>query len=486
MTADRPPATRPDAALARAAAWTAAGRYSSLLIQFGVTVALARLVTPSQFGLLAMAQVVTAFVNLIAEGGLNAAVVNEPVLGPRETSTVFWMAVGTAILLALTTSALAPALEAFFSTDGLQEVVIALSISFLFIGAATVATGAARRALRFQHIAAADLLGAVLSGIVAIVLAFRGAGVWALVAQVLLLHGVRAVVILSAGEVRPRFEFDRACARRVFRFSRWVTGFTIVNWAARNADNLLIGRALGATPLGYYAQAYRLLILPLYMLSQVIAPGIQPIFRRLDDPDEGRRIYSRMIEMIAAVSFPLGIFCTLLAPQIVRVLLGKGWEPAAVVFQILAPLIVLQPIAALGSEVLLANGHASRLFRFGALNAAIVVAGIAAGLKWGIAGVAAGYAISYALVAFPVAMYVSLSTLQMRVRAFAQVLARPALIAFCLGIAVLAVQRLGSALSAPLMLLVAGAAAGAVVFGFGFFFYRDLLRRAVSLARSTP
>jgi len=435
-------ANAPGTQLAKATAWLAAGRYTNLLLQFGVTVVLARLLEPGDFGLLAMVVTVTGFLNVIAEGGLNAAVVQEKEAGQREISTIFWMAAGVSLLLVAATSMAAPALERFFRVAGLSSVLIAMSTSFVFIGIAAVSTGKARRSLHFRAMAIAEVCAGAVAGAVALILAMRGAGVWALVGQIVAYHALRAALLLALDGWFPSFVFDRATARRASHVSRWITGALLVGYWGGNVDRLLIGRIWGAAPLGFYTQAQRLAQLPTQLIAQIVTPAVQPVLRQVDDPAARARLFARVFEAIALICLPCGVAAFLLARELVLTVWGSAWEPSVPLFRILAPLIVAQPLASMTTPVLLARDRARTMFLLAVLNTIVFIAAVIAGARWGAAGVAAGFTIAYCLMAFPLSVRAALAAVDAPASTLLAASWRPAVAATVTAVALYAMRML--------------------------------------------
>lgn len=422
--------------------WTGVGRYLHYAAQIAVTAVLARLLDPSDFGILSMVVVYTGFVTVLAEAGLGWAVVQKRDLDDAALSTVFWFAVLVSAALVGFSLAVAPLIERFYEFDGLAVVVRVLSINLLLVGLCSVPEGRLRKQLKFKPLAAIDILSALLSGAAAILLALRGIGYWALVGQQIGYLALRFGLLLLFGRWAPRLRLRWRVVRKVVGFSGYMAGFSAINYWARNADNLMVGKFLGAVQLGFYNQAYKLMMVPLQLISGVVNPALFPVFSAVqDDKPQMAAAYLKLLRLIALLSFSVGVYFYLTAEEIIVALWGDKWQAAIPVFEVLALLSAIQPLASTTGGVFAATGQARRLFWLGVVNSAIMISGMVAGLPYGIVGVAAGYALAYTALSFPLTMWLALRTIDARPIGFLAALGVPGLAAAVL-FGVLFVARL--------------------------------------------
>jgi PST family polysaccharide transporter len=177
-------------------------------------------------------------------------------------------------------------------------------------------------------------------------------------------------------------------------FGRNLTGFNVLNYLARNIDNLLIGRFWGAQQLGVYARAYQLLLLP---LDQVIAPidgvAVSALSRLADNPDRYRQAYLRMLEKLAMLTMPAMALMIITSDWLVRVILGPQWIETGRIFALLGIIGMVEPISSTMGWLLISQGRTHHILQWGLIDAAISIASIIAGLPWGAVGVAGSYAV---------------------------------------------------------------------------------------------
>jgi teichuronic acid exporter len=419
--------------LAKGTFWTAVGSYSHYIFAFIVSAILARLLVPADFGVVSMVLVYTGFVDLLAEFGISATVVQKRYLDRKGLSTVFWFALLIGLLLTGVSILIAPVIEAFFDFDELRVVVQVMSIKLLLVSLGTVPQGLLQKRLAFKKIAVIEILTTILSGLIGIVLAFLGWGYWALVLQGISLRAFRVLGYFMSTKWLPLFTLERESLKDVIGFSGNLLGFRVINYWARNADNLLIGRFLGSVQLGFYNQAYTLMMYPIRMLTSIVNPAIQPVFATAqDEPQKIAPTYLLLLEMIALITFPLGVFLHLFAGPVIRVLWGNQWDASIPIFEVLAFLTMIQPVISTSGSVFVARNKAKLLFRLGAVTSLIIIAGIASGLSFGLVGVAAGYAIAYGALAFPLTFYFLAQTIDVKLTQMLVIFIKPALIALAI------------------------------------------------------
>jgi PST family polysaccharide transporter len=213
---------------------------------------------------------------------------------------------------------------------------------------------------------------------------------------------VSAVGTIWARPWWPRLHFPWVELRSISGFGLNLSGSNFVNYFARNADNLLVGKYLGAVALGFYGLAYNIMLFPLQAVGQTLGRVLFPAFAAMQsDHARLRQAYLRSSAAIAFFAFPLMAGATVLAPEAIAVFLGPHWGPAVPVLRILAPVGLLQSLTAITWQIYLATGSTGAMFRWGTLFSAVLVVGFVAGLPWGIVGVATIYAVLSALLLIP-------------------------------------------------------------------------------------
>ena len=280
----------------RGGAVTMAGQGVRFFLQMGSTVVLARLLTPQDFGLIAMVTAVTGFVMMFKDMGLSMATVQRAEVNHAQISTLFWINVTLSLGVMLVTAALAPAIAWFYGEPRLTWITLALAGAFIFGGLTIQHQALLRRNMRFGTLALIGIISMVMGIVAAIIAAWYGAGYWALVIMQLAGAITGAIAVWVVCGWRPGLPVRRSGVREMLAFGGNLTGFNVINYFARNADNLLIGKFWGSGPLGLYSKAYGLLMLPLRQINAPLSAVAIPALSRLkDEPERYRNYYIKAV-----------------------------------------------------------------------------------------------------------------------------------------------------------------------------------------------
>jgi O-antigen/teichoic acid export membrane protein len=353
------------------------------------TVVLARLLSPADFGLVAMVTAITILGQAFADLGLSEATIQRPEISHNHVTALFWVNVAIGLVLMSITAALAPVLAWFYHEPRLEDITLLSSLTFLISGLRVQHDALLRRQMRYLSLAIRDVVSCGLAVPVAIGLAWRGYGYWAIVALPLVLNLTQMLLSWSMVRWIPSMPRRGAQVRSLIAFGGNVAASYLVLNVSRNADNVLIGWYWGAGPLGLYSRAYNLLMLPVRQLSAPAVSVTVPAFSRVQgDPERFARYYLRAVNLVTWIGVPVFGFLFVAAEPVVVLILGNRWREAAPVFQILA-------ISALGQLLLeptiwlfVSRGQSQRLLKLLLIISPIIVGSYAIGLPFGIKGVA--------------------------------------------------------------------------------------------------
>ena len=382
--------------------WSAISHFGRRGLSLLTTIILARLLAPADFGLVAMAAVVVGFIELFNDLGTATAVIQRKDPSQALIASMFWLNAGFGFVATLVLYLVSPLAGAFYREPAVIPIMQALSVSLALSGLSTLQKSLLERDLEFGKLARIEIGTAVFAAVVGITSAFLGYGAWSLVYQMLAGNLLATLLVWWASRWRPSWQFDWAEIRSVMGFSLNLTGATIFNFFARNADKLLIGRFLGSQDLGYYDLAYRLMQFPLQGISAVIARVMFPLLSRLqDDSGQFGRTYVKMAAAIALISFPLMLGLTALVEPFVLMVFGKAWLPVIPLLLILAPLGAVQSITTTVGTIFTAKGRTDWALWWTIGSSVLIVLSFVLGLRWGILGVTASYAIMSLLLTYP-------------------------------------------------------------------------------------
>jgi PST family polysaccharide transporter len=390
----------------RGSAITMLGQAARFVIQTGSTVILARLLSPKDYGLVAMVTAVTGFIMTFKDLGLSTATVQKAQTNHQQISTLFWINVAISIIAMLITAALAPAIAWFYNEPRLTWIGLALSTSFLFVGLSVQHQALLRRQMRFTAIVTRDIAAMLIGTVLAIVLAWRGAVYWSLVAMQVGAAVSGTIMLWLVCKWRPGLPVRGAGVRSMVHFGLGVTGFQAVNYFARNFDNILLGRFWGASVLGLYSRAYSLFMLPITQIRAPLTAVALPALSRLqNEPDKCAKYYYRFVSVLTFITVPIMGFLFVCSENIIRLLLGERWLGANAIFKILAIAGFIQAAETTRGLILLSSGLGKRYFTYGLLRSVFLVGCFAVGIPWGGFGVAAGFTIGDYLILFPALWY---------------------------------------------------------------------------------
>ena len=374
---------------ARGGAVTIASQGVKFFTGIGTTIILARLLTPEAYGLIGMVAVMTGFISIFKDLGLSAATIQKEKITADQISTLFWVNLGLSFALMLLTVAIAPGVAWFYGEPRLTLITMGFAAGFLFGGLTVQHEALLRRQMRFGAIAAVDITSIVLGLIVAITMAWRGAGYWSLVANQLVQGLTYAIGIWMVSDWRPGRPVKNAGVRSMLAFGGNLTGFGVVNYFGANLDNLLVARFWGAQQLGFYAKAYQLLLLPVDQINSPVAAVAIPSLSRLTaDPDRYRQAYLRVLEKLTMLTMPLAAFMIATSDWLVRLILGSQWDFTARLFTILGFAALLLPVLNSTGWLFISQNRTREMLRWGFFDVSLKVVSVLAGLPWGARGVA--------------------------------------------------------------------------------------------------
>lgn len=477
---------RPDAvghAVARGLSWTFLGQWLTWVVQLGTTMVLARLLTPDEFGLMAMALTLTIVVNQFRQLGLSQAVVQREDLSWRQVNSLFWINVAVGVVLAGIVAATGPALARWYGEPTLVWLCLGLAGGYVISGVAVQHGALLNRARQFRTIALRNVVAGTLSSVAAVIAAFAGAGVWALVIQHVALTVFSSLVTWLAVPWRPSRPNHLREAAPLVKFGANVTGANLFFTMARQADNVIIGRVLDSGALGIYSRAYSLLTLPLRQLKSPVHAVMMPMLAALqNDPVQFRRTYRRAVSGLAHLGMPAVVVLAVTAGEVIDVALGSQWAAAAPIFQILAVASFVQIVSTTSGWLFVSTGRGRAYLAWSFISSVLTVASFILGVRWGLDGVAIAYSIGQVVMLFPAFALACHSTPVPVTDPFRAML-RPLGVACVVLGATATAHELTSGL-ATLVVLLASVAAGAGSWALAMLLWRSAREEVLALIRT--
>lgn len=378
-----------------ALSWSLGSKFVSQAISVVFGIVLARLLVPEDFGLLAMVIVLMGFAGLLADVGLGSALVQKKDITDRHYSSVFWInnAVGLILMLGLGLSSTFVA--EFYGRPELEMITMVLSVNFLIGGLAMVPSTKLTKELAFRELSIIQLTSMVLSGLIAIVMAFKGYGYWSLVAMQISERALATVLLWSIGRWKPIFCLDMDATRDLIGFSGRVFFTRVLQYISRNSAQLLIGKFLGAPSLGLQDKAYSMMLFPVQNISHVIGGVMFPSFSQIqDDKERVKDIYLKLIRAVSLVTFPMMLGMYVVSDAFVLGVLGEQWYEVIPLLKVYCITGLVVSIVTLNGAIYMSQGAAKLQLQVNLFIQPMLIACVAVGLLWGVIGVVIGYAVA--------------------------------------------------------------------------------------------
>ncbi len=369
--------------------WSYLSTFVKALLSLVVLVILARLLTPVDFGLLAIAWIFIMLGNRFGQAFVGPAVIQRPDLTGAHIQVGFTLSVLIGIAMAAVIWLLAPFIGDFFNEATAARVLQVLSIMFVINGIGSVPAHLLRRDLRFRELMVADVLAYSIGyGLTAIVLALQGYGVWALVWGEIMHRTIHTAMTVRFARMHL---YPRWALREATDLLSTGAGFSLARlfeFIARQGGHFVIGRWLGAGALGYFTRADKLILLPRNYLSQSLFNVLFPAMaQRQQGPERLATIYLHGSEVLSLVALPVSAMLFVCAPEIVSVILGGQWGPVVILLQILAFAVLFQMCDTLNFAVIGALGAVYRQSWRQGIHAVLVVGGAWYASRWGLEAV---------------------------------------------------------------------------------------------------
>jgi PST family polysaccharide transporter len=445
--------------------WVALANVAAQILQFVITLVLARLLTPDEFGLVAMIAVFIGFAQLFSELGFGLALVQRKTIEERHLSSIFWLNIATGMALTGILALSSPLIAGFYSEPMLIPLTTVIALNFTIGALNDVQTAILQREMQFRRMVLIQTLSIGAAGVVAIILAAAGWGVWALAAQMLAQTVVEVVVMWFTTSWKPKFLFDMSAIRELMRFSLNLVGSNVFAYWIRNADNLLIGRFVDSSSLGLYAKAYSLMLLPVTQVTRVLSSVMFPALSRIqDEPARIKAIILRAHRVVGFLTIPMMAGLLVVAEPFVRTLFNEKWAGMVPILQVLCLVALTQPVTSTTGWIYQSQGRTDLQLRWSVISGIVTIISFLIGIRWGVMGVAWAYAIRTYVVWYP-AMAIPLRLIDMTFGEFIRNLA--SIFGSSL---VMAVGVWGLGLILPMdwphwLRLAAQVAAGVVIFG---------------------
>lgn len=377
--------------------WTALDKYSGQIVGIFISMVLARLLTPNDYGVVATASVLLAFLSIFSTIGIGPAIIQREDLNQKDLDNIFTFTIFLGFALCCISFVSSWLIAYIYGNPLLKPVIQILSFG-MFLGTINMVPAALMsKHKRFKEMATRGIVFQVVFGIIGILSAFYGAGVYALVCPQILASFCTFFYNNHFYPVRISWHFSIEPLKKIFSYSSFVFLSEVINYFSRNLDKLIIGKTISADALGYYEKSYRLMQMPLNNVSSVIYPVLQPVMSSLqNDMKEMADKYTKIVKYIAIISFPIAVIMLFSAKEIIIVMFGANWIPSIASFKVLVISIPLMLICNPTGAIFSSCNATKQMFRVTLSNTTVTISlFIIAAVFWNtIESIALGWTVS--------------------------------------------------------------------------------------------
>ncbi|QFI69328.1 lipopolysaccharide biosynthesis protein [Sinorhizobium alkalisoli] len=358
-------------------------------------IVLSRLLSPEDFGIVAMCAPVLAFIALFQDFGLTQATVQKNAITHDEVNYLFWVNVAVSAALACLMVGVAPLIASFYGEPRVGPLIAAMAAQIVAYGLGAQHLALLNRRMAFGRLALVEVTSAVAGLLAAVSWTLVDRSYWALYAGTLTSAVLPSLCYWVNSHWRPGFPRKVQGIGALLNFGAGITGFNFANFFARNLDNILIGRYWGNAELGLYDRAYKLLLFPLSQIANPLSKVMVPALSRLaGEPHRYRSAYLRVIPLMLVVALPGVATAVATADRLIPFVLGEQWRESADIFRALGFAGLLQPLNNPAGWLFISQGRSGDFMRWGIITAASSAMAFIIGLPYGALGVAVAYATS--------------------------------------------------------------------------------------------
>lgn len=353
--------------------WSFTELISKQGIQLVVQIILARLLVPEHFGLIGMLTIFIAISNSLVQSGMDQALIRESNPTQTDYSTVFYFNLTISVLIYLILYITAPLISSFFNEPQLVEIIRVLMLVVIFNALVTIQRVFLIRKVDFRTQARITAIAGIISGILAIIAAIYGLGVWSLVIQTLSMHFVQAILFFIGNRWVPSLTFSLPAFQRFFKFGINLLLSGLIDTVYKNIYFVIIGRLYPAATLGYYTNASKLRDISSQSITQAIQKVTYPVLSSIRG--EQRKLsssYKKVIKIAGFIIFPFMLGLAATAPNFIPLFLGEQWIPAVIYFQLLCLAGMLYPIHAINLNILKVKGRSDLFLRLEIIKKSIL------------------------------------------------------------------------------------------------------------------
>lgn len=367
--------------------WTFAQQFGQQIVLFVVSTILARLLLPEEFGYIGMIAIFVSVGNALLKGGLTQSLIRSKDLEEDDYATVFYYNLAASILIYILIYFIAPFVSDFYGYPVLTPIIRWYCLSFILFAFSVVQEAKLTKEMNFKIQTIISIPSVIIGGIVGIVMAYNGYGVWSIVWNQLVTALVRSIQLWIYSKWSPGLFFNFDKFKEHLRFGYKITLSSLLENIFSNLYIIIIGKYFSAGQVGFYTRADSMKNLPVNNITLALTKVTYPLFAEIQhDNDRLKRVYKQLMKMSIFVVAPIMVFLIILAEPVFRFLFTEKWLPAVPYFQILCISGILFPIQGYNANILLVKGKSDTFLKLTVINKILLVIGIIIGLQFGIIG----------------------------------------------------------------------------------------------------
>lgn len=375
--------------------WSALDRIGFQILQVITLLIVSRILSPSDFGLMAIVTFFTSIGIAIIENGFTSALIQKTHATNKDYNTVFIFSLVSSIVIYAVLFLTAPYIATYYNEASATMIVRFIGLMNIFSALSIVHLARLNKALNFKRIAKVNVLAALVSGVVAIILAFRNFQVWTLVGQTLVYYFMQCLLLWYFEKWRPKLQFDFTAFKDLFHYGYKLLGASLLEIAFQNSYILIIVKKFSPTTVGIFSQARRLSEVPAFTISSIIQQVIFPSFSLIQNDNEKLRYhFSKVLRLLSFFTFPFMFFLAVVSKPLVYIFLSSKWAEAVPYFQIFFVTNMLLCIHVANLNILKVRGRTDLYLRAEIFKKVVGILLIFAGLPWGMRGLMASWVLT--------------------------------------------------------------------------------------------
>lgn len=406
--------------------WVALAKYSNAGLGLLTTLILAKLLSPDDFGLVAIASMLIQVLYTFKDMGIAQALIYQKDDIENAASTAFWLMIAFNFAIFLIAVAISPLAADFYNNRLVMPVVILLSSNLMWNAIRAVPNALIRKNIDFHKLIVPEVVPVVVGSIVSISMAYMGYGVWSLVVRSMLVSGLGVILIWFFTPFKPKLIFDVQSAKILFKYGKYIVGSSVFFVALYNIDKFYISKFGGIAMLGFYELAIRIANLPVTEFSHLVGSVMFPVLSRLNQDMEAlANSFLKTIEYSSMISMPMAIGISAYGPPLIDCIYGETWRPMAIPLQIVAGYALLRAMSTIIHDTFKACGKPVLMQRFVIFRLILIgILGIPTIQHFGLVGLSSLLVITY-FIAFLLEAYVISRLLKFRMRSLTKTILLP-------------------------------------------------------------